>query len=152
MNEAEHTQFEQQLATVALQPTPARQQTIMYECGRAAGRAELRTRFRTVVTTCAILVIGLAGLNVHLLTSSQPEPVTELADHGVPGPHSLRLPARETQPEDGDDRFRLRAGFCADVLAISDQKWNVVAVPQSPLRPQERLTTTSWSQLDELWN
>jgi hypothetical protein len=152
MNEAEQTQFEQHLATVALQPTAACQQAIMYECGRAAGRAELRTRLRAVITTCAVLVTGLAGFNVHLLTSAQPEPVPEFADHGAPVPHPLRLPARETQPEDGDDRFRLRAGFCADVLAINDQQWNVVAVPQSPLRSQERLTTTSWSQLDEPWN
>jgi len=151
MNNAEHSQFEQHLATVALQPTADRQQAIMYECGRAAGRAELRMRLRAVITTCAVLLIGLAGFNVHLLTRVEPELRPEIADHGTTVPLALS-PSQTVRQKGNEHRFRLRVGFRGDVLETVSQQWTVATTQQTTRTSQKPLTATSWGQLDEPWN
>jgi hypothetical protein len=63
LNDPDLAEFEQQLNAVPLSPTPRQRERLLFSCGRAAGRAEMRRQVyaaATVAAVCLCLAIGLA--------------------------------------------------------------------------------------------
>ncbi len=69
INDLELQELEQRLVHLELPPSDRQRQQLMYSCGQAAGRTELRRQVRTLATVAATLACVSIGLTSYVALS-----------------------------------------------------------------------------------
>ncbi len=73
LNDPELNHLEQRLTAVKLVPTSRQRERLLYSCGHAAGRAQVRRRVRVMSAATVMLACICAGLSFLLLTDTSPK-------------------------------------------------------------------------------
>lgn len=159
LNDPELIKLEQRLTGLALPPSGRQRDRLLYSCGQAAGRAQLRRRLRALTAVTALLTCLSAGLGYLLLTHTAPQPAV---------PDLAQSPAIEEEPADprtdvfeGDvpnsrvpHNTHLSAATSFEQLLIYDQQQRIEPLNgDAPAELSKRvLTAGSSSWVDELWD
>ncbi len=75
LNGTQLDEFEQRLNCIALTPTPRERERLLYECGQAAGRAQMKRRVRNSSIVAAVLACTCVGLVAALVLLEKAAPV-----------------------------------------------------------------------------
>jgi hypothetical protein len=73
LNDPELQRLEQELRGVAFSPAADHRERLMYACGHAAGRAEMKRRLRAMSAALVALVVASVGLSLQLLKEKPSE-------------------------------------------------------------------------------
>ena len=158
LNDPELNHLEQRLTDVKLVPTSRQRERLLYSCGHAAGRAQVRRQVRVTSAATIMLAFISAGLSFLLLTDRSPQ--TNVLDPTVPpvveGDRTdlrTNLLMSEQQKFGQDRGWHLNAGSSLDQLLLSERlrKTEPVNAALPGLSSQRVLTAASRWWPDDLW-
>jgi hypothetical protein len=72
LNDPELSRLEQRLKSVTLCPTPRQREQLLYACGQAVGRAQMRRRVQAAAALTVLLTCVSASLSFMLFTRDVP--------------------------------------------------------------------------------
>jgi hypothetical protein len=157
LSDPELCHLERRLTELALPPTRHERERLLYACGQAAGRAQMKRRVQASTTVAAICLSVSLGLGFKLLTrgDSQTAAVEGSLASGTQtlqvAPRTEVRPVDEQGPANNSGR-QLTATSSIEQLAALDQAHTLM--PQTataPYVPPQRILTAADSVLpDEL--
>jgi hypothetical protein len=86
VNEFELGCLERQLSHIALSPPRRQREQLLYACGRAAGRAEMRRRVRAATATAALFAATSTALFLVAVTERAPTSTVVVRDTAASSP------------------------------------------------------------------
>jgi hypothetical protein len=160
LNDTELELIERQLQSVALSPTSQQRERMLYACGHAAGRAQMKRRTQTATALAIALTAVSAGLGFVLINGagfhrdSQDAAALSGGGQEVAPPSNNNEDNRLPSPQrewNGGRTNELTAASSFNELLLSDQEpsvWPPVSDPsQLVLKPV--LTAAGSRSLDE---
>ena len=159
LNDPDLNDLEQRLSAVMLSPASHQRERLLYACGHAAGRAQMRRRLRVVSLATAMLTCLSAGLSFLLLMDTSPK-TNVLDPTRAPVVEEERTDSRTNlligeQQKSGQNRGRrLTVGTSFEQFLLFDRPQKTEPLNTAPpsLSPKQVLTVTSRSWPDDLWD
>ena len=157
LNDPELLHLERRLSELTLPPSLHERERLLYACGQAAGRAQMKRRVQAATAVAIILLSVSLGLGFSLLTHGGSQTVA-VKDALASSPHvSLTAPGTEVAPVDERTRSDCPAGQLTatpsfDQLAALEQAHTVSPQTAAALdvAPQRILTAAGSVLPDEL--
>ncbi|HXY36372.1 MAG TPA: hypothetical protein VEI07_19195 [Planctomycetaceae bacterium] len=128
LNDPELNKLERQLSSVRLAPMPSERERLLYACGQAAGRAQMRRRARGTTAVAVVLGCACAGLAVALALVEQPPRIAAL--DSVPPLGAKRAGASQEQVLPDDLSDVARRGEMQLTVGASVSELTLAEVPQ----------------------
>jgi hypothetical protein len=152
LSDPELRHLEQRLSDLALPPTRHERERLLYACGQAAGRAQMKRRLHVATAIAAICLSVSLGLGFTLLTRAGSQ--TAMVESTLaPVPHvSPAVPMSEAPPIDERTRSdrpgaQLTATSSFDQLLAFEQPHTIGPRSAAMDVPPQRILTAAGSAL-----
>lgn len=90
-NDRELADLQASLAATSLSPDPARRDKLLYECGRAAGRAEREQSLRVFGGIAALLMLAAGALGFFASRAFRESPAEPIAHEPIAAPAEVAV-------------------------------------------------------------
>jgi hypothetical protein len=160
LDDLELDRLARRLAGATLPPTETQRECILYECGRAAGRAQMKRRARVATASAIALAFASVGLSYAFFSQSSPDVTSSRSAAGsaqgeIPGVATTApAPARPPWKERDQIGRSLTAGASYEQLAAPAEEIagrRPFDANLAPIAPAKVLTAAGGSSSPELW-
>jgi len=159
LNDPELNELEQRLAAATLTPDSRRRERLMYACGQAAGRSQMKRRVRAVSAAAVMLSCVSAGLGFLLIMrapsqTNMPDPTRASVVEGTESDLPITVVRHQHQMFDHSRGRQLSAGTRYEELVAFNRrpKAGLLKVDPANFPTNRGLTAASRSWPDDLWD
>lgn len=157
LNDSQLSQLERRLRTLELPPTNRQRGQLLYACGKAAGRAEIKRRLRAATAVAVMCFCTSAALSFVLLTRGGVQTAARERPTQPPSVHrpgeerkDLRAPEPPRSDSDGDRQLTTASDFRQFAASGRGAKDNTLASASLNFPSKRILTAADRSLPDDL--